>query len=213
MAVRSNVRYELPRQRVWIVFGTILFCYVGLVFRLLWLQGREGVTLRAEAAARRRHKIELPTQRGSICANDGSPLAVSLYSGTLSFDPGALRADPNDVRQAERNERNLNKAILALAPMLNLSPEQLAATVGTARQNYQFHPHARGSPRYSDRARICRWSSPATFGAPRSPSPASACRTAAAATTPAARIRRRSSASWAKTASRSEGWKKRAANG
>jgi cell division protein FtsI/penicillin-binding protein 2 len=133
MAVRSNVRYELSRQRVWLVFGTILFCYVGLVFRLLWLQGREGVNLRAEAAALRRHKIEIPSQRGSICANDGNPLAVSLYSGTLSFDPGALRSDPNDVRHADRTERDLNRAILALAP-----------TVGTARQNYQFHPHARG---------------------------------------------------------------------
>jgi cell division protein FtsI/penicillin-binding protein 2 len=144
MAVRSNVRYELPRQRVWLVFGTILFCYIGLVFRLLWLQGREGASLRTEAAARRRHRIELPTQRGSICANDGRPLAVSLYSGTLSFDPGALRADPTDARRNERNERDLNKAILTLAPMLNMQPEQLAATVGTARQNYQFHPHARG---------------------------------------------------------------------
>jgi len=144
MAVRSNVRHELPRQRVWLVFGTILFCYVGLVFRLLWLQGREGLNLRAEAAANRRHRIVLPTQRGSICAKDGSPLAVSLYSGTLSFDPGALRANPSDVRQAQHNERDLNKAILTLAPMLNQAPEQLAATVGVARQNYQFHPHARG---------------------------------------------------------------------
>jgi cell division protein FtsI/penicillin-binding protein 2 len=144
MAVRSVVRQEIPRQRVWLVFGAILFCYVGLVFRLLWLQGREGATLRAEAAARRRHKIELPTQRGSICANDGSPLAVSLYSGALSFDPGALRSDPNDVRQAQRLERDLNKALLTLSPMLNMPPEQLAVMVGTARQNYQFHPHAKG---------------------------------------------------------------------
>ncbi len=144
MAVRSNVRNEIPRQRVWLVFGTILFCYVGLVFRLLWLQGREGGTLRAEAAALRRHKIVVPAQRGSICANDGSPLAVSLYSGTLHFDPGALRTDPSDVRRIERNERDLNKAIQFLAPMLHLAPEQLAATVGTARQNYQFQPKARG---------------------------------------------------------------------
>ena len=144
MAVRSSVRYELPRQRVWAVFGLILFCYVGLVFRLLWLQGREGLNLRAEAAARRRHKIELPTQRGSICANDGSPLAVSLYSGKLTFDPGALRPDPNDPRNAERDERKLSAAILTLAVILKMLPEQLAATVGTARQNYQFHPHARG---------------------------------------------------------------------
>lgn len=144
MAVRSVVRHELPRQRIWLIFGAILFCYVGLVFRLLWLQGREGAALRAEAAARRRHRIELPAQRGSICANDGTPLAVSLYSGTLSFDPGALRPDPNDPRRAERTERELNKAILALAPMLNRSPEQLAATIGVARRNYQFHPRARG---------------------------------------------------------------------
>ncbi len=144
MAVRTGIRYEIPRQRVWVVFGTILFCYVGLVFRLLWLQGREGMTLRAEAAARRRHKIELPTQRGSICASDGSPLAVSLYSGKLSFDPGALRPVMNDTRQAERAERKMNAAILYLAPLLNLPPEQLAATVGAARQNYQFHPHAKG---------------------------------------------------------------------
>ena len=143
MAVRSVVRHEIPRQRVWVVFGTILFCYVGLVFRLLWLQGREGATLRAEAAARRLHRIELPTQRGSICAKDGSPLAVSLYSGKLSFDPGAMRTDANDTRHAERNERKLNAAIAYLAPLLNLSPEQLAATVGIARRNYQFHPHGK----------------------------------------------------------------------
>jgi len=144
MAVRSNVRYEIPRQRVWLIFGTILFCYVGLVFRLLWLQGREGVALRAEAAARRRHKIEVPSQRGSICANDGSPLAVSLYSGTLTFDPGAMRTDPNDARHAARNEKDLDRAITALAPMVHQSPEQLAATIGTARANYQFHPKAKG---------------------------------------------------------------------
>jgi cell division protein FtsI/penicillin-binding protein 2 len=144
MAVRNAVRHELPRQRVWVVFGLILFCYVGLVFRLLWLQGREGASIRAEAASRRRHKIELPSQRGSICAKDGSPLAVSLYSGRLSFDPGAMRTDDNDTRHAERNEKALSKAILALAPILKISPERLATTVSIARKNYQFNPRGRG---------------------------------------------------------------------
>lgn len=144
MAVRSVARHELPRQRVWIVFGAILFCYVGLVFRLLWLQGREGASLRAEAANRRLHKIEIPSQRGSICANDGSPLAVSLYSGRLSFDPGAFLTDPNDAKHADRLEKALNKAILTLAPLLKQTPEQLGATIGNARQNYRLNAHGKG---------------------------------------------------------------------
>ncbi len=144
MAVRSGLRQELPKQRIWIVFGLILFCYVGLVFRLLWLQGHEGAALRAEAAAKRRHRIPLLAQNGSICARDGNPLAVSLYSGRLSFDPGALRPDPTDPRSPERTERRLAAAIRALAPILNRSVEQLTTTVSTARQNYQFHPHSDG---------------------------------------------------------------------
>ncbi len=145
MAVRNGLRQELPKDRIWIVFGLILFCYLGLVFRLLWLQSHEGPTLRVAAAASRTHRTVLPPQRGSICARDGKALAVSLYSGRLSFDPGILRPTSNDKRANERMERKFAAAVHALAPMLNLSAEELTAAVTAARQNYQFHPHANGA--------------------------------------------------------------------
>ena len=100
MAVRGMMRGEALRRRMQIAFYLTLAGYLGLIGRLLYLQGFAGPTLLREAQELREQPIPLHAYRGALCDRDGNPLAISRYSGTVGFDPKVVLPDP----QAEPKE-------------------------------------------------------------------------------------------------------------
>jgi stage V sporulation protein D (sporulation-specific penicillin-binding protein) len=129
MAVRGEVRGTFVRRRIERTFFVILACYLGLIARLFFLQGVEGSSLRSEAIHNRQQKIVLAAHRGSICDRDGKLLAVSLYAGTVGFDPSVLRFEGEDARKRDKDEKTLAKSIQTVAGILNMPVEQVSTIV------------------------------------------------------------------------------------
>src|SRR5690242_12329345 len=117
MAVRHSGRAGLMRRRIAIAFWLILLYYLLLVARLLYLQVQEGPLLRAEAMRLRQQRIALRAHRGVLCDVKGNPLAVSLYAGTVGFDPTIVQPDPAEPNKTARMERALAGSIAHAAAL------------------------------------------------------------------------------------------------
>ena len=142
MAVRNETRGEFwQRRRIGGAFGLILLCYGGLVGRLLYLQGVAGPSLYAEAVKSRQMTIPLPARRGAILDRNGSPLAVSSYSGTVGFDPSIIAAEMREPKKAKDLEIRLADSIRRASDLLQIPETELAALVKTSRDNAAHPEH------------------------------------------------------------------------
>ncbi len=136
MAVRTAPRREVPVSRINLVFLLVLAAYLVLLGRLLWLQVHQGSAIRLEAARIRTRVITLPAQSGSIEDRQGRPLAVNLYSGELGFDPASMSPAGATPVTLAKLEKRLARSIQAVAPLVQMTPEQLSQTVALARARY-----------------------------------------------------------------------------
>ena len=133
MAVRNGARGELfLRRRIGAAFGLILLCYGGLVGRLLYLQGVAGPDLLKEAVKSRQMTIPLPARRGTILDRNGSPMAVSSYSGVAGFDPSVLVAELRDPKRAKDLDARLAESVRRAADLLQIPETALSALVKDA---------------------------------------------------------------------------------
>jgi stage V sporulation protein D (sporulation-specific penicillin-binding protein) len=139
MAVRGSVRGEFVRRRMETAFLVILACYLGLIGRLVYLQGTQGPTLRLEATQLREQRIPLRAHRGSLLDRDGKPLAVSLYSGIVGFDPSAVVPDPNNPKKTAKLQHDLADSVQRAATLLHIPEPTLAGLVAEAQQ--RFNPN------------------------------------------------------------------------
>ncbi|HLV80841.1 MAG TPA: penicillin-binding protein 2 [Chthonomonadaceae bacterium] len=142
MAVRGIPR-SFVRRRMERAFLLILACYIGLVGRLLFLQGAQGGALRARATKIREETISLKAHRGTIYDREGRPLAVSLYSGTVGFDPFVVLPDPKDPKKTAKTEQQLAAALPKVAAILRIPEAALAEQVRQARARYTPQHHER----------------------------------------------------------------------
>lgn len=143
MAVRT-IQPQLTRRRMERAFLAILACYVLLVARLLYLQGAHGIEIRAQATRARQEEIPVRSHKGSICARDGRPLAVSLYSGTIGFDASLIQPDPHDPKRTEKTQDLLYKSVSKASGLLGIPQPKLWSTVtGFVARYDPKRPHAR----------------------------------------------------------------------
>ncbi|MEX2553270.1 MAG: penicillin-binding protein 2 [Actinomycetota bacterium] len=104
--VRSSVRLLC-------LLGALLACSCVVAGKLFLLQIRDSHRMSALAAEQRLRTVALPAHRGSILASDSSELAISLDMQTIFASPRFI-ADPG-------------AAAAAIAPILKMNPERLAA--------------------------------------------------------------------------------------
>ncbi len=102
MVVPNNETERCHRRRALGAMVLIGCVYCFLLGRLFFLQGSKGRTLRAYAARGRTRDITLIGERGVILDRSGNPLAISLYSGTVVFDPHTLLGIPDPIRRTKR---------------------------------------------------------------------------------------------------------------
>lgn len=144
-AITENIpirKGKLQNNKVNIAFWPILALYLLLVLRLWYIQGVLGKGLHERATARRQTTIRQPSRRGSIFDRDNHPLAVSIYSGTVGFDPILLQRE-KDPKQASINEKKLGRSIYLVADMLHATPESVRAIVDHSRMEAVVHPSRR----------------------------------------------------------------------
>lgn len=142
MANRMVTHHTLQHRRISLAFWPILICYVALVVRLVYLQGVHGPTIRNEAVKMRERKVPLVARRGTIYDRENRPLAVSIYSGILGFDPSVL-ATGHSPQQAAELEQRLNTSIVQIADLLDVPQEQIRSRIADARVQAQKNPKLR----------------------------------------------------------------------
>ncbi len=139
MAVRGMNRDDHMHRRVGTAFLAILACYLGLVGRLVFLQGLHGGEIRAEATRQRERKFVLSAELGAIQDRNGRPLASSLYSGSVGFDPSVLTEPESAAERAKLNAK-LEAGIPCVAPLLGMSDEEMASRIRAAIAAYAVKP-------------------------------------------------------------------------
>ena len=131
MAVRSNGRGPVTRRRMNYAFWFILTCYLFLVARLVYLQLKEGPGLLAEAIRAREQNIPVPARRGDLLDRNGEPLAVSLYAGTVGFDP-RVSVPPATPARAALLQKQLSESVHRMSGILGQPEETLKSTIAAA---------------------------------------------------------------------------------
>src|SRR5471030_1769855 len=95
MAIRTMIPTSFHRKRIAVAFTITLVCYLNLVAKLLYLQGVDGNRLSELSEKGRKKKETILPARGSILDSAGKPLANSIYSGEIRFDPSDISSRKN----------------------------------------------------------------------------------------------------------------------
>ncbi len=81
----------------------------------------------------------MPPRRGSILDRNDQPLAVSIYSGTICFDPVPIVTE-KDPKQITENQHKLESSIAMIADVLNIGQDYVRSIVSKAEAEALNHP-------------------------------------------------------------------------
>src|SRR5829696_8137550 len=90
---------RLIEQRIGLLFGIFLLCFVVVVGRAFWLQGVQGSSLASQAAYQQTEVVTVPGLRGDLLDRRGNKLAASEDAETIYATPYQVENAP---RAAER---------------------------------------------------------------------------------------------------------------
>jgi cell division protein FtsI (penicillin-binding protein 3) len=99
--LRPVLRCVSPGRRLNITILVIAFVMSVFAARLVQLQGFEAAQLSAEAAQQSRWTISFPTVRGSIISSNGTMLAMTVQTDTVTADPVQIPASARPAVAAE----------------------------------------------------------------------------------------------------------------
>ncbi|HLK60079.1 MAG TPA: hypothetical protein VKU00_26195, partial [Chthonomonadaceae bacterium] len=140
MAAITPSLEALPRKRLRWAGAVLLLAYLALIGRLAYVQGAEGKKLSQEAQKARQRSITLRPHRGGIYDRHALPLASSLYSGTLGFDPSVVH--PQDAK----NKAQLERSLALVAQIVHTPVETLRNGIVEAQQKTIKNPKLRFYP-------------------------------------------------------------------
>lgn len=99
--------------RIWSVYtGLLIICAV-IITRLFYWMIIQGPKLRIEAESQYFHQIPIPAQRGTILAQDGSPLVINQAAGLVYAQPKEIKDTLGFIKQ--------------VAPILEIDEASLSA--------------------------------------------------------------------------------------
>ena len=88
---RGGIQRASPGRRLRAGLLCVGFALSLIAGRLIQLQGLDGATYRALAERQRLHSISVPAERGSITTADGTTLAMTVQTDTVTADPTQVR--------------------------------------------------------------------------------------------------------------------------
>src|SRR5262249_31100399 len=115
---RRAIQRASPARRLRIGLLCAAFVLSLIAGRLVQLQGLDGAKYRALAERQRVHTVSVPAERGKITAADGTILAMTVQTNTVSADPTQIAG-----RTPEQTAMARQRVADALA-----GPLQMAAT-------------------------------------------------------------------------------------
>ncbi|MBO0776656.1 MAG: penicillin-binding protein 2, partial [Actinobacteria bacterium] len=130
---RGGLRRGSPARRVNIALLCIGLVLALVAARLVQLQGVDGASYRAEANRLRLKMASVPAVRGSITTADGSVLAMTVQTDTVTADPPQLK-QPQRAQVANLLAGPLHTTAAALLALINhpTSPDYVVLARGVA---------------------------------------------------------------------------------
>jgi len=101
---RNPIQRGSPARRLRISLLCAGFALSLIAGRLVQLQGLEGAKYRALAERQRLHSISVPAERGSITTADGTILAMTLQTDTVTADPTQITGRTPAQKAAMRQQ-------------------------------------------------------------------------------------------------------------
>lgn len=127
MAERKRKRRKISyRNRIYIVFGLVLFSFFGLALRIGYQMMIRGEEYAVAATLQQTSDSPVAAVRGSIVDRNGNELAISATTNTVWIRPSSVR---NIGKTDEAHELNKIKAIESLAEVLEMDVEDVRAVV------------------------------------------------------------------------------------
>ena len=127
---RGGIQRASPARRLRVTLLCTGFVLSLIAGRLVQLQGLDGARYRALAERQRLHTVSVPAERGSITTADGTILAMTVQTDTVTADPTQITGKTPDQTAALRG-----RIAAALAGPLRMP----AATIA----NLLAHPSSR----------------------------------------------------------------------
>lgn len=119
MLKNNQLPIRFPGWRRRILLLAIMFGFVALLVRSVYLQGLHTEFLQQEGDARYRRELILPAHRGMITDRHGEPLAISTPMESICASPPDVKADVAQLKQ--------------LASLLQIKPAQLQKKISDDR--------------------------------------------------------------------------------
>jgi penicillin-binding protein 2 len=84
-------------ERTWAMIALLVMCFLGLIFRIGWLQIVQGRTLLRESEANRLREDPLQAPRGLLLDREGRALVQNRPSRNLVMDPAGVRGREKEL--------------------------------------------------------------------------------------------------------------------
>jgi cell division protein FtsI/penicillin-binding protein 2 len=85
---------RLMEQRIGLLFGAFLLCFLLIVGRAFWLQGVQGSSLASQATYQQTDVVTVPGLRGDLLDRRGNKLAASEDAATIFATPYQIKNPP-----------------------------------------------------------------------------------------------------------------------
>jgi penicillin-binding protein 2 len=129
-----DTRSRFSLQKRLTVFEGAIWCLLGAILvRYGWIQVVRGSELKQEAMEQAIKIHAMPAPRGLVLDRNGNKLIENKYVLNLVIEQEDLPDVPKDAPQSNR-QRNALQQVTALAPMLQLEPDELVRKILAARQ-------------------------------------------------------------------------------
>ena len=123
----KRIKFTLQdsRNRLLFLGGLILFMFIAVAIKLLWIQIVSGTELGKRATIQVTDKIKRHTPRGRIVDRNGEELAVSIMVHSLYVNPDEMNKSAKPGKEKTEYRDIPRIAAQKLAPVLNISEKTL----------------------------------------------------------------------------------------
>ena len=142
MAVQPN-NSRLLEKRIRKLFLFILVAYLSLVARLIYLQAFNGQKLFGMAKLSRETTLFRAPHEGSILGITGTPLASTVYKGTVGFDPEVILRD-DELSSIQERKQKVKVAVSYLSAVLDVPEPEIGDKVWASLAKYEQNPKSVG---------------------------------------------------------------------
>jgi stage V sporulation protein D (sporulation-specific penicillin-binding protein) len=133
--IKPKIKHKIKKGRLFFTAIGISVLFIGLIGRLIYLMGFEGVDFKLIALKRQTKTIEIAPQRGNIVDRNGSELATSLKVYRIDVDLSVLKSH---IENAELSEAVVTEGLAAALGIDNTEMKKIMDSRDSNGEPLQF---------------------------------------------------------------------------